>query len=82
MLATQAPVGLGVTPRRWTRRVACSTTNSTYSRCSSRVSTQKKSMARMPRAWTRRNCRQLGPSRRRAGSMPEATGSIDAEASI
>jgi hypothetical protein len=34
------------------------------------VSTQKKSVARMPRACARRNCRQLGPSRRGAGSMP------------
>jgi hypothetical protein len=59
-----------VTPRRCTRRVASATTNSTYSRCSSSVSTQKKSVARMPRACTRRNCRQLGPSRRGAGSIP------------
>jgi len=31
---------------------------------------QKKSVARMPCAWAARNCRQVGPSRRGAGSMP------------
>ena len=41
-------------------------TNSTYNRWSSRVSTQKKSVARMPCVWAVRNCRQLGPSRRGA----------------
>lgn len=45
-------------------------TNSTYNRWSSSVSTQKKSVARMPCAWAVRNCRQLGPSRRGAGSTP------------
>jgi hypothetical protein len=39
-------------------------------RCPGSVSAQKKSVARMPCAWARRNCRQLGPSRRGAGSMP------------
>src|SRR4051812_47145617 len=46
LLGPSRPLGLAVTPRRWIRRVACSTTNSTYSRCSSSVSTQKKSVAR------------------------------------
>ena len=40
LLGHQAPLGLAVTPRRWTRRVACSTTNNTYNRCDSSVSTQ------------------------------------------
>ena len=39
--ATHAPVGLMVTPRTWTRRVASSITNSTYRRLSSTVSTWK-----------------------------------------
>ena len=30
----------------------------------------KKSVARMPWAWVVRNCRQVGPLRRGAGSMP------------
>jgi hypothetical protein len=45
---TQAPVGLAVTPRMWTRRLATSITNSTYRRLSSTVSTWKRSHARMP----------------------------------
>ena len=56
--ATQAPRWFAVTPSRWMRRVACSTTNSTDNRWSSSVSTQKSSVARMPRAGTPRNCRQ------------------------
>ncbi len=55
-----------MTPRRWTRWVACSPRNSTYNRWSSSVSTQKRSVATMPCAWAARNCRQLGPSRRRS----------------
>ena len=49
--ATQVPLGFAVMPRRCTRRVACSAKNRTYSRWPSSVSTQKKSVARMP--WMR-----------------------------
>jgi hypothetical protein len=48
--ATQAPVGLAVTPARWTRRVCSWMKNSTYSRCPNTVSTVRKSQARMPAA--------------------------------
>jgi hypothetical protein len=48
---THIPVGLAVTPRMCTRRVASSITNSTYRRCSSTVSTWKKLAARIPWAW-------------------------------
>ena len=41
LLATHAPVGLAVTPRTWTRRVASSITNRAYRRLSSTVSTWK-----------------------------------------
>jgi hypothetical protein len=46
----QAPVGLAVTPARWTRRLCSWTKNSTYSRCRNTVSTVRKSQARMPAA--------------------------------
>jgi hypothetical protein len=36
------------------------------------VSTCRKSTATMPAAWACRNCRQFGPERRGAGSMPAA----------
>ena len=36
------------------------------------VSTVKKSQAMIPLAWAVRNCRQVGPARRGAGSMPAA----------
>lgn len=36
------------------------------------VSMWKKSAARIPSAWAVRNSRQLGPTRRGAGSMPAA----------
>ena len=39
---------------------------------SSTVSTCRKSTARIPAAWARRNCRQVGPERRGAGSTPAA----------
>jgi len=60
---TQAALGFAVMPRRYPRRVACSTTNNTDNRPSSNVSTQKKSVARMPWAWAVRNCLQVGPLR-------------------
>ena len=41
-------------------------------RFSSTVSTCRKSTARIPAAWACRNCRQVGPVRRGAGSMPAA----------
>src|SRR5690349_18888452 len=44
----------------------------TYSRRRSTVSTCRKSTARIPAAWACRNCRQVGPERRGAGSMPAA----------
>src|SRR4051812_45009284 len=43
---------------------------STYNRLSSTVSTTKKSQAITACAWAARNCRQPGPARRGAGSMP------------
>lgn len=48
LLRNPAPFGFAVMSRRWTRRVARSTTNSTYNLWNSSVSTQKKSVARMP----------------------------------
>jgi len=44
---THSPVGWAVIPARWTRRVPCSMTNSTYTRWSDTVSTWKKSVARI-----------------------------------
>src|SRR6266700_6604078 len=41
-------------------------------RFSSTVSACRKPAARIPAAWARRNCRQVGPERRGAGSMPAA----------
>ena len=61
-----------MTPPRCIRRVPCSMNTSTYSRLSSTVSTCRKSTARIPAAWACRNCRQVGPERRGAGSMPAA----------
>jgi hypothetical protein len=68
--AAQAPLGFAVMPRMGTRRVACSTTNSTDNRGSSGVSTLKKSVARIPWAWAVRKPRRVGPLRRGGGSMP------------
>jgi hypothetical protein len=68
--ATQAALGLAVTPARWTRRVSSSMKNSTYSRRSVAVSTVKKSHARMPAACWWRNARQVVAVRRGAGSRP------------
>jgi hypothetical protein len=64
--------GVGGTPPRCIRRVSCSMNTRTYSRFSSTVSTGKKSTARIPAAWACRNCRQVEPARRGAGSMPAA----------
>ena len=67
---TQALSGLDVTPARWTRRVASSMKNSTYSRRSQMVSTVKKSQARMPAACWPRNARQVVVVGRGVGSSP------------
>jgi hypothetical protein len=66
------PVGFAVTPPRCIRRVPCSMNTRTYSLLRSTVSTCRKSSARIPAAWACRNCRQVGPERRGAGSMPAA----------
>jgi hypothetical protein len=50
--------------------VPCSMNTSTYNRLSSTVSTTRKSHAMIACAWAARNCRQVGPARRGAGSMP------------
>ena len=57
--ATHAPVGLAVTPARCTRRLCSWMKNNTYSRCRNTVSTVRKSQARMPAAWRRRNDRHV-----------------------
>jgi hypothetical protein len=58
---------LGLNNPKWTRRLSSSTKNSTYKRRSDSVSTVKKSQASIVAACWRRNCRQLGPDRRRPG---------------
>ena len=70
--STRRPAGFAVTPPTCIRRVPCSMNTSTYMRFSSTVSTCRKSTAMIPAPWARRNCRQLGPERRGAGSMPAA----------
>jgi hypothetical protein len=50
--------------------VATSSTNSTYSRCNSTVSTVKKSTASTPLAWAWRNCRQETADHVGAGATP------------
>jgi len=52
--------------------VSISITNRTYTRCSSTVSTCRKSQARMPDDWAFRNCRHVGDARRGAGPSPAA----------
>jgi hypothetical protein len=52
------------------RRLATSSTNSTYSRCSSSVLAVNKSTASTLLAWARRNCRQVNADRLGAGSTP------------
>ena len=68
--ATQSAVGCAVTPRMCTRRLACSTTAKQYSLVRSTVSQWKKSHAKIPLAWARRNSAQVGPERRGDGSIP------------
>jgi hypothetical protein len=65
--AVQAPSGRAVTPRIWTRRVATSMANRTYSRRRKIVSTWEKSQASRPSAWVRRNARQEVSRARGAG---------------
>ncbi len=67
-----SPVGFAVTPPMCIRRVPCSMNTRTYSLLRSTVSTCRKSAATIPAACARRNCRQPGPERRGAGSMPAA----------
>jgi len=67
---THSPTGCEVAPSTWTRRVATSITNSTYSRCNKTVSTVKKSTANTPVAWARKNCRQVSADRAGAGATP------------
>ncbi len=52
----------------------CPVNTRTYGRLRYTVSTCRKSTARIPAAWACRNCRQVGPDRRGAGSMPAARG--------
>jgi hypothetical protein len=59
LLGDPQTVGGAVTPARWTRRVASSMKNSTYSRRSHTVSTVKKSQATIPAACWRRNALQV-----------------------
>src|SRR5262245_7618790 len=70
--AVHEPVGWAVTPRMCTARVWIPSTNKTYRRWSSTVSTCRKSQARIPDAWAARNCRQGGDARRGAGPSPAA----------
>ena len=62
--ATQSAVGRPVTPRMCTSRLACSTPAKQYSLVRSTVSQWKKSHAKTPLAWARRNSAQVGPERR------------------
>jgi hypothetical protein len=59
LLGDPGTMGVDVTPARWTRRVASSMKNSTYSRRSQMVSTVKNSQARMPAACWCRNARHV-----------------------
>jgi hypothetical protein len=68
--ATHSPTGCDVTPSTCTWRLATSITNSAYSCCNNTVSTVKKSTARMPLAWARRNCRHETADRVGAGATP------------
>jgi hypothetical protein len=61
--ATRAPAGCGVTPSRWTRRLATSSTDSTYSRWNSTASTVKP-IASVPLAWARRTAARRSRPRR------------------
>ena len=64
--------GFAVTPPRCIQRVPCPVNTRTCSLLRSMVSTCRKSTATIPAVWPCRNCRQLGPERRGAGSMPAA----------
>jgi hypothetical protein len=70
LLGDPTPLGLAVTPARWTRRVSSSMKNSTYSRRNQMASTVKQSHATIPAACWRRNARQVVAIRRGAGSSP------------
>jgi hypothetical protein len=59
-----------VAPKTRIRRVPCSITARTQTFVPSSSPAVKKSSARIPCAWDRRNSAQPGPSRRGAGSMP------------
>ena len=67
---SHVPVGLAVTPRMCTRRVACSMTKKAYSRCRPMVWRWNRSQARIACACARRNSAHEGPARRGEGSMP------------
>ena len=55
---SHAPSGYRVTPSRWTRRVRCSITNAAYSRVRENAQSRwNRSIAKMDRAWARRNVR-------------------------
>jgi hypothetical protein len=73
---THAESGFRVTPRMCTRRDRSSMAKSTYRVRSESVSTVKKSNARIPRAWARRNSLQVGPARRGAGPRPFPRSSV------
>ena len=68
--AVHVPVGCWVMPRMRMLRAACPITVRTWAWVPSGRSTLKKSQARTASAWERRNCDQVGPVRRGAGSMP------------
>jgi hypothetical protein len=70
LLRHPLPFWMRLTPSTWTRRVATSIANSTYSRRSKTVSTVKKSTASTPAAWARKNRRQVSADRVGAGSTP------------
>lgn len=67
---THAVSGRLVAPATWTHLVWTSMTKNTYSVRSHAVSTVKKSAARTPLAWPRRNSLHVGPDRRGAGPRP------------
>ena len=67
---TQDWTGCSVAPRTRTRRLPCSITARTCTFVPLSRSAVKKSSARIPCAWDRRNSAQPGPSRRGAGSIP------------
>jgi hypothetical protein len=62
--------------------VRSSITNNTYRVLSQMDSTVKKSVARIPRAWLRRNSPQVGPDRRGAGPSPLRRSSVRIAAAV